>query len=95
MLVTDLAQIQGVMVDYFKQRQGPMAKDGIDALKKSLAAIYYLPFQVHDSRHAARGSHDQARRVKLELMAGRLIHAPACGAVWREPLLQVLWPVHP
>lgn len=33
------------MVDYFKQRQGPIAKAGIGALKKSLAAIYYLPFQ--------------------------------------------------
>lgn len=39
------AQIQGVMVEYFKQRQGPIAKAGIGALKKSLAAIYYLPFQ--------------------------------------------------
>ena len=32
-------------MDYFRQRDGPMAKDGISALKKSLAAIYYLPFQ--------------------------------------------------
>ena len=39
------AQIQGVMVEYFKKRQGPIAKAGIGALKKSLAAIYYLPFQ--------------------------------------------------
>jgi hypothetical protein len=38
-------QIQGVMVDYFGHRQGPMARDGIGALQKSLAAIYYLPFQ--------------------------------------------------
>ena len=38
-------QIQDVMVDYFKKRTGKMAKDGIGALRKSLAAIYYLPFQ--------------------------------------------------
>ena len=38
-------QIQDVMVEYFRKRDGPMAKDGISALQKSLAAIYYLPFQ--------------------------------------------------
>ena len=38
-------QIQDVMVEYFRKREGPMAKDGISALQKSLAAIYYLPFQ--------------------------------------------------
>ena len=38
-------QIQDVMVDYFRKREGPMAKDDISALQKSLAAIYYLPFQ--------------------------------------------------
>ena len=32
-------------VEYFKSRKGPMAKNGITALTKSLAAIYYLPFQ--------------------------------------------------
>lgn len=37
------------MVDYFKQRKGPMAKNGISALKKSLAGIYYLPFQCGES----------------------------------------------
>lgn len=40
-----LVQIQDVMVDYFQKREGPLAKAGIGALKKSLAAIYYLPFQ--------------------------------------------------
>ena len=38
-------QIQDVMVEYFRKRKGPMARDGISALQKSLAAIYYLPFQ--------------------------------------------------
>ena len=38
-------QIQDVMVEYFRKRQGPMAKNGISALQKSLAAIYNLPFQ--------------------------------------------------
>ena len=38
-------QIQDVMVEYFRKREGPMAKDRISALQKSLAAIYYLPFQ--------------------------------------------------
>lgn len=32
-------------MEYFKKREGPMAKNGISALKKSLAGIYYLPFQ--------------------------------------------------
>jgi hypothetical protein len=27
------------MVDYFKQRKGPMAKNGITALQKSLAGM--------------------------------------------------------
>lgn len=40
-----LVQIQDVMVEYFRKREGKMAKDGIGALQKSLAAIYYLPFQ--------------------------------------------------
>lgn len=38
-------QIQNVMVEYFQKREGPLAMAGIGALKKSLAAIYYLPFQ--------------------------------------------------
>lgn len=33
------------MVEYFQKRKGQLAKEGIGALKKSLAAIYYLPFQ--------------------------------------------------
>ena len=37
--------IQHGMVEYFGKRNGPMAKDGISALQKSLAAIYNLPFQ--------------------------------------------------
>ncbi|CAL8470879.1 g10421 [Coccomyxa elongata] len=40
-----ISKIQDVMVDYFHKREGPLAKAGIGALKKSLAAIYYLPFQ--------------------------------------------------
>ncbi|BDA45526.1 hypothetical protein COCOBI_07-3130 [Coccomyxa sp. Obi] len=40
-----ISKIQDVMVDYFQKREGPLAKAGIGALKKSLAAIYYLPFQ--------------------------------------------------
>ncbi|CAK0782642.1 hypothetical protein CVIRNUC_005841 [Coccomyxa viridis] len=40
-----ISKIQDVMVEYFRKRNGPMAKDGISALQKSLAAIYYLPFQ--------------------------------------------------
>ncbi|EIE20277.1 hypothetical protein COCSUDRAFT_67562 [Coccomyxa subellipsoidea C-169] len=40
-----IAKIQDVMVEYFQKREGQLAKEGIGALKKSLAAIYYLPFQ--------------------------------------------------
>lgn len=40
-----ISKIQDVMVEYFKRRPGPLAQSGLDALKQSLAGIYYLPFQ--------------------------------------------------
>lgn len=42
-------QIQGIMVDYFKQRPGPLAQSGLGALKQSMAGIVYLPFQAATS----------------------------------------------
>ena len=44
-----ITRIQDVMVDYFKQRTGPLAKSGLGALKQSMAGIYYLPFQAATS----------------------------------------------
>ena len=76
------------MVEYFRQRQGPMAKDGIGALQKSLAAIYYLPFQVHAGPVACCSRPAALRCWRVGLM-------PAASAVWSEPLLPILRPVHP
>ena len=44
-----ISAIQELMVDYFKQRTGPLATGGIGALKQSMAGIYYLPFQAATS----------------------------------------------
>ena len=35
---------QGIMVDYFKGRDAPLARSGLSALQKTMAGLYYLPY---------------------------------------------------
>ena len=39
-----IARIQAIMVEYFKARNTPLARSGLQALQLSMAAIYYLPY---------------------------------------------------
>lgn len=42
---------QSVMEAYFEQRQGRLAREGLGALQRSMAGIYYLPFLTGASLH--------------------------------------------
>lgn len=42
---------QSVMEGYFGQRQGRLAQEGLGALQRSMAGIYYLPFLTGTSLH--------------------------------------------
>ena len=43
----EIARIQGVMVDYFKQRPGPLAKGGLSALQQSMAGEFSARLPAH------------------------------------------------
>ncbi|KAK9831583.1 hypothetical protein WJX74_001220 [Apatococcus lobatus] len=40
-----IGKIQDLMVDYFKTRTSDLARGGLNALRLSMAGLYYLPFQ--------------------------------------------------
>ncbi len=71
------------MVEYFQKREGQLAKEGIGALKKSLAAIYYLPFQCGVNLYFRFSGQSIPNRCVLDVGVSK---ASGLASFWSRPV---------
>jgi len=67
-------EIQQVMVQWFSKRTGVFAKNGINALASSFAAIYYIPYLCGMSLHFRFSGQSIPNRSKVKDVKGVKIY---------------------
>lgn len=90
-----ISQIQSVMEGYFGQRQGRLAREGMDALRRSMAGIFYLPFLTGASLNFRFAGQSIPNRSDVRAQYGvkiffDAVSAETRAAAARELALQVL-----
>ncbi|KAL4420317.1 hypothetical protein ABPG77_010222 [Micractinium sp. CCAP 211/92] len=89
-----IRQIQSVMEAYFEQRQGRLAREGLGALQRSMAGIYYLPFLTGASLHFRFAGQSIPNRSDVRAECGvkiffDVVSAETRAAAARELAVQV------